>query len=166
MIFIGVGANLGHPDWGPPQAICAAALGALGSGIEVLRHARWYESAPVPISDQPWYVNGLAEVATALSPADLLARLLAVETSFGRVRSVANAARTLDLDLIAYDDMVSAPGAVPILPHPRMHQRLFVLLPLAELAPDWRHPRLHRSVQELIAAVPPDDQLIRPVMRV
>lgn len=163
MIFIGIGANLSHPRWGPPRAICAAALRALGPGITVLRRARWYESAPVPVSDQPWYVNGLAEIATGLSPADLLARLLATEAGFGRARSVPNAARTLDLDVIAYGDLVSAPGKSPILPHPRMHERLFVLLPLAELAPDWRHPRFGRGVHQLIDAVPPGDQVVRPV---
>ena len=83
-------------------------------------------------------------------------RLLhAVEAEFGRARAVPNAARVLDLDLLAYDDLVSQPGAWPLLPHPRMAERAFVLLPLADLAPDWRHPVLGRTARELAEALPP-----------
>lgn len=164
MIFIALGANLEHPRWGSPLATCTAALEALaGPGLTPLRRSRWYESAPVPASDQPWYVNGIAELSTDLDPAQLLARLHEVEADFGRVRGAANAARVLDLDLIAYDDRVSAPGELPILPHPRMHERLFVLLPLAELVPAWRHPRLGTGLGDLIAALPGDRSTIRPV---
>lgn len=163
MIFIALGANLEHPRWGSPQATCTAALGALAApDLVPTRRSRWYESAPVPASDQPWYVNGVAELATDLDPAQLLARLHGVEADFGRVRGAVNAARVLDLDLIAFDDRASAPGGVPILPHPRMHERLFVLLPLAELAPAWRHPRLGFGLSELIAALAADRAAIRP----
>ena len=165
MIFIALGANLEHPRWGSPLATCTAALGALAApDLVPLRRSRWYESAPVPASDQPWFVNGIAEFSTGLEPAGLLARLHEVEADFGRVRGAANAARVLDLDLIAFDERVSAPGEVPILPHPRMHERLFVLLPLAELAPAWRHPRLGLGLAELIAALPADRATIRPLL--
>jgi 2-amino-4-hydroxy-6-hydroxymethyldihydropteridine diphosphokinase len=93
-------------------------------------------------------------------PAALLARLMAVETACGRQRSVPNAARTLDLDLIAIDDLVRA-APDPILPHPRAHLRAFVLAPLADVAPAWVHPVLGRTATELLAELPPQE--IRPL---
>ena len=97
-----------------------------------------------------------------MTPADLLVCLHAVEVRFGRVRRAVNAARVLDLDLLAYGSQVSAPGESPILPHPRLAERAFVLLPLAELAPDWRHPVSGLSVAELAARLPPG-QTARPL---
>ena len=123
--------------------------------MRTVARSRWYRSAPVPPSDQPWFVNGVAAVETTLDPAALLALLHSVEARFGRVRREKNAARVLDLDLLAYGERVSAPDDVPVLPHPRLHQRAFVLRPLAELAPNWRHPRLGMGVQALLAALPP-----------
>ncbi len=161
MILIGLGANLPTPS-GPPQATLAAALAALaalaGEGVEVLARSRWYRSAPVPPSDQPWFVNGVAALATQLDPAALLALLHRIEAHFGRVRRQTNEARPLDLDLLDYDGEIVATEGGLVLPHPRLHERGFVLLPLAEVAPHWRHPRLGRSVAELIAALPPDQQ--------
>lgn len=154
MIFIGIGSNLPSPA-GPPLETAEAALEALAAaGVRVLRRSRWYESAPVPPSDQPWFVNGVVEVETGLAPAALLALLHRIEAQFGRRRTVANAARPLDLDLLAYDDRVCDDGNGIILPHPRLHERAFVLLPLSELAPDWRHPRTGRRIADLIAALP------------
>ena len=121
-----------------------------------MRRSRFYKSAPVPVSDQPWYVNAVASVATELPPRELLALLHRVEARFGRARRERNEARPLDLDLLAYNDRIEAgEGGGPILPHPRLHERGFVLLPLAEVAPGWRHPVSGKSVAELIAALPP-----------
>ena len=92
----------------------------------------------------------MVEVATALSPEELLALLQKIEHDFGRVRSVPNAPRSLDLDIVAYGDRVVTEGA-PLLPHPRMHARAFVLLPLQDLAPDWLHPQSGRPIADLIA---------------
>jgi 2-amino-4-hydroxy-6-hydroxymethyldihydropteridine diphosphokinase len=153
--LIGLGANLPSVA-GPPPVTLAAALSRLAAaGVITLKRSRWFRSRPEPPSDQPWFVNGVASVATTLDPAALLALLQRVEAEFGRVRSVPNTARTLDLDLLAYGDRVAAPapGAGPILPHPRLAQRAFVLLPLADVAPSWYHPATGRPLSELIRAL-------------
>ena len=156
MILIGLGANLEHPRYGPPWRTLEAALEALReSGVVILARSRWYRSAPVPPSDQPWFVNAVASVETSLSPAALLARLHEIEAQFGRSRRRRNEARVLDLDLLAYHDRVSAPGESPVLPHPRLAERAFVVLPLAEVAPDWRHPVSGLGVSELVGRLDP-----------
>ncbi len=159
MIVIGLGANLSSPRYGGPQEACEAALDALrAAGIEVLRRSRWYRSAPVPASDQPWFVNAVAEVRTGLSAAELLDLLHGIEREMGRVRRVRDEARVIDLDLLIYGETLSGPGETPVLPHPRLAERAFVVLPLAELAPDWRHPGSGRSLQEMIRALPADQR--------
>jgi 2-amino-4-hydroxy-6-hydroxymethyldihydropteridine diphosphokinase len=152
MIFIGVGANL-PSAYGSPRETCERAVQALAAaGLRIVARSRWYESAPVPISEQPWYVNGVITVETDANPSELLALLHEVETAFGRLRRARNEARVLDLDLLAYDDVVVPEGGGGlILPHPRLHDRAFVLLPLAELAPHWRHPASGESIDSLIA---------------
>ena len=162
MILMGLGANLPHPLHGPPRATLAAALEAIAAGARVAgdvvikRRSAWYESAPVPPSDQPLFVNAVAELASPLDPTRLLAYLHGVEVAFGRVRGKPNAPRVVDLDLLDYDGYVSRPGDVPVLPHPRMTERAFVVLPLLELAPDWRHPVSAASIGELASRLPSD----------
>ena len=161
MILLALGANLAHPRYGPPENTLEAALEALREGgVGVPARSRWYRSAPVPASDQPWFVNGVAALETRLAPADLLARLHAVEAAFGRTRGRRNEARVLDLDLLAYHDRVSGPGESPVLPHPRLAERAFVVLPLAELAADWRHPVSGLSATELAARLDPAETAV------
>lgn len=124
-----------------------------------MRRSRWWTGPPVPPSDQPWYVNGVAAVQTDVPAAELLGLLHRVEAEFGRVRSVPNAARPLDLDLLDYAGRVDPVGP-PVLPHPRLTDRAFVLLPLAEVAPDWRHPASGVPLAALIAALPADHGLV------
>jgi 2-amino-4-hydroxy-6-hydroxymethyldihydropteridine diphosphokinase len=121
----------------------------------------WYRTAPVPASDQPWYVNAVAEAVSDLPADALLAVLHDVEATFGRARTVLNAARPIDLDLLDFhgEIAVGGPGRA-ILPHPRMTDRAFVLRPLADLAPDWRHPVSGLSVRALIEALPADQVAI------
>jgi 2-amino-4-hydroxy-6-hydroxymethyldihydropteridine diphosphokinase len=163
MILLGLGANLPSATHGQPEATLAAALAALAAeGVAVDRLSPWYRSAPVPAGDQPWYVNGVAAVTTRLAPAELLALLHRVERRFGRVRRDRNEPRVLDLDLLDYDGLVQPQaGDQAVLPHPRLHERAFVLLPLRDVAPRWRHPALGRTVDELVAALPPGQQAER-----
>lgn len=166
MIFIGLGGNLACPTFGPPRATCGAALQIMEQrGIKIAAHSRWYESAPVPVSDQPWYVNGVVTVETTLNARELVHEVLEIENELGRRRSVANAPRTIDLDVIAYgDDVIEGDAGNHVtIPHPRMHDRAFVLLPMAEIAPDWRHPASGAAIKDLIAALPAD-QVCRPMM--
>ncbi|HST74140.1 MAG TPA: 2-amino-4-hydroxy-6-hydroxymethyldihydropteridine diphosphokinase [Acetobacteraceae bacterium] len=156
MILVAIGANLPGRDGEPPVETCRRAIAAMRDipGVRLVAVSRWYETAPVPPSAQPDYVNGVARLEGDIAPAVLLARLQAIEAAEGRRRGAPNAARTLDLDIIAMGDLVRA-APDPILPHPRAHLRRFVLAPLAEVAPGWVHPVLHRPVEALIAGLPP-----------
>jgi 2-amino-4-hydroxy-6-hydroxymethyldihydropteridine diphosphokinase len=154
MILIGLGANL-PSALGPPRATLEAALAALEKGgVAIIARSPWYRSAPVPASDQPWYVNGVASVATSLGPVELLALLHQVEARIGRERRRRNEPRAVDLDILDYDGLERAEA--PVLPHPRMQARGFVLLPLRDVAPGWRHPVSGAGLAELIAVLPAD----------
>lgn len=150
-ILVAIGANLPGP-LGDALGACRWAAGELAvlPGLELRHLSRWYASRPVPDLDQPDYVNGVAALTGDVAPEALLARLHGIEAAAGRVRSVPNAARTLDLDLVAHGDLVR-PGPAPVLPHPRAHLRAFVLAPLRDVAPGWRHPVLGVTVEELLA---------------
>ena len=154
-VFIGMGANLPHPTFGSPQRTLQAALDELERrGVQVLRVSPWYRTAPVPASDQPWFVNAVAELATELPADALLAVLHDVEQRFGRVRTVPNAARLIDLDLLDYLGEIASGGpGRATLPHPRMTGRAFVLRPLADLAPDWRHPVTGATLEARVASI-------------
>jgi 2-amino-4-hydroxy-6-hydroxymethyldihydropteridine diphosphokinase len=146
---IALGANLGDC-----RANLEGALAALDAspGVRLLARSRWYRSAPVG-PPQPDYVNGCALLAVALEPEALLERLLATERRYGRARGERWGPRNLDLDLLLMGDRrLSTPQLT--LPHPRLQERAFVLVPLAEIAPAWIDPISGRSVAELAAALP------------
>ena len=158
-IYIGLGANLPHPEFGPPTHTLGCALAALNDrGVRLVKRSSWYRTAPVPVSDQPWYINAVAEVATGLAPDALLATLHGVEDLFGRVRSVRNAPRFIDLDLLDYNSIYNDLNHLGLssIPHVRLQERAFVLLPLHDIAPGWRHPVTGTAIDALIEALPPD----------
>lgn len=158
MILIGIGANLPGPHGEAPLVTARAAVTALAgiSGLRLGAVSRFWASAPVPASDQPRYVNAVARLDGSAEPASLLARLQAIEAASGRVRGARNAARPLDLDILDMDGILrDSPD--PVLPHPRLAERAFVLRPLAEVAPAWRHPRTGAAIGELLAAVAAQD---------
>lgn len=162
MILLGLGANLPSASHGPPLATLAAAITALAAeGVVLDRRSAWYRSAPLPAGGQPWYVNGVVAVRTGLAPAELLSALHRIERQFGRRRRARNEPRVLDLDLLDYDGAVQGEGSAVVLPHPRLHERAFVLLPLRDVAPHWRHPISGETVEALIAALPPGQEIER-----
>lgn len=157
MIFIAIGANL-PGAYGTPREACDAALAMLWTrGATLVKQSRWYETAPVPISDQPWYVNAVVAVETTLTPSDLLSLLHTIEAEMGRLRREANAARVIDLDLLDYNGITSAEW--PLLPHPRIAERAFVILPLMDIAPDWSHPVTGQTIEALRADLPTDQKI-------
>jgi 2-amino-4-hydroxy-6-hydroxymethyldihydropteridine diphosphokinase len=154
MILVGIGSNLAAPGYRSLPDTAMAAVAALPTiDVAVIARSPWYLSEPVPASDQPWFVNGVVVVQTELLPAVLLARLLTLEARFGRQRGAPDAARTLDLDLLDYDGRECSAATLE-LPHPRLHERRFVLMPLCDVAPQWRHPRLCLTAAELLAQLP------------
>jgi 2-amino-4-hydroxy-6-hydroxymethyldihydropteridine diphosphokinase len=154
MILVALGANLPGPGGAPPRAMLAWALGRINAlpRLRLQAVSRLWDSAPVPPSGQPRYLNAVAAYAGRAEPEALLAALHALEAEAGRVRGERDAARTLDLDLLDLDGLVRA--SAPVLPHPRLAGRGFVLRPLAEVAPSWRHPVTGASVEALLAALP------------
>lgn len=163
--FIGIGANLPGSGYATPRATCEAAIKALVmAGIKIENQSRWYKSAPVPASDQPWFINGIISTKSLMGASALIGVLQEIEKTFGRTRTTKNAARTLDLDLIAYADTVSGwehgSDTSLILPHPRMTERGFVLLPLREISPDWCHPVFKTTLDELISKLDPSQLIL------
>jgi 2-amino-4-hydroxy-6-hydroxymethyldihydropteridine diphosphokinase len=141
---IGLGSNLGDS-----RATLNGAIERLQihPQIELIAVSSWYQTAPIG-PPQPDYLNGCATVKTSLRALDLLTILQAIETDFGRVRREVWGARTLDLDLLLYDNLIVDLPTLQI-PHPRMLERAFVLIPLAEIAPDWREPKSGESIATL-----------------
>jgi 3-oxoacyl-[acyl-carrier protein] reductase len=152
-VYLALGSNLGDRQRYLDDAI--ARLRAV-PGLTVRRASPYYETAPVGgPAHSGAYLNAIVEADTLKSPEQLLQALLETERSFGRIRTEPNAPRTLDLDLILFGDLVRH-HSDPILPHPRMHERRFVLQPLADLAPELVHPAIKKTVRELLEALAPD----------
>jgi len=150
-VIVALGGNMAG-DFGSSEALLEAALaGFAEAGLPILLRSSWWRSAAWPDPNAQEYRNGVVLVEARLSPQELIRTLFTIEARFGRERGARNASRTLDLDLIAYGRLVSDDPALT-LPHPRAHERLFVMGPLAQIAPGWRHPVLGRTAADLAAA--------------
>lgn len=161
MIVVALGANLPSRFGTPAQTLEAAKAAMEKAGLRVVKSSRTWLTAPVPVSDQPWYHNAVVAIETDLDAFQLLSALQSIENDFGRVRIERNEPRVLDLDLVAYNDEIIDRPAL-IVPHPRMHERAFVLLPLQEIAPEgWQHPILKKSLADLVGIIPAD-QMAKP----
>ena len=155
MILVGVGSNVAAVGFNTPlETIKAALLIFPDYGINIDGYSAWYETAPVPSSDQPWFVNGVLLVKTNHEPDIALQMLHRIEARFGRQRIKRNEARTLDLDLLDFNGVVTEFGSTLILPHPRMSERAFVLLPLRDVCPTLISPLTGRCIKDLIAKLP------------
>jgi 2-amino-4-hydroxy-6-hydroxymethyldihydropteridine diphosphokinase len=149
-VIVALGANLPGAYLSCEALLDAAVSRLAQEAMTVRARSAWWRSAAWPDPGAPAFLNGVVLVETALTPAETIERLHAVEAAFGRERAARNAPRTLDLDLIAHGRLtVHAEGLT--VPHPRAHQRAFVMGPLAQIAPLWRHPVLGRTAVELLA---------------
>jgi 2-amino-4-hydroxy-6-hydroxymethyldihydropteridine diphosphokinase len=146
-IYLSLGSNLGDREGHLREAI--ALVGA--EGLRVLRVSSLYETEPMEVRDQPWFLNLVVEAETDLFPKQVLARIRKIELGLGRRRGRPKGPRTIDIDILLYGESVIGTTEL-IVPHPRLAERRFVLEPLAELVPELRHPVNRRTMRELLAA--------------
>ncbi len=147
IIYLALGTNLGNRF-----ANLRLAIAALPPAIRVLKQSPVYETPPWGLTDQPAFLNMVLKGETALAPVELLKHLKLLETGLGRLPAVRWGPRLIDMDILFYDDLTLATPGLTI-PHPRLHERAFVLVPLADLAPDFVHPVFGKPVRELLAAM-------------
>jgi len=144
MIFLSLGTNLGDR-----AANLRSAVSALAPAMRVMRESSIYETAPWGFEDQSHFLNMVVEAETDLAPLDLLKYLKTLETELGRTPTFRYGPRLIDLDILFYDELILQKPELTI-PHPRLHERAFVLVPLADLAPNFIHPVLQKTIQQLL----------------
>lgn len=142
-VYLGLGSNISREE------NLAKCIAALKKKFNVLRISNVYETLPVGYKNQENFFNMAVEIETRLEPEKLFSEIMNIEKSLGRVREKRNYPRTIDIDILFYDDLVIESESL-IVPHPRMHERAFVLVPLAEIAPDFVHPVFKKSVKEML----------------
>jgi 2-amino-4-hydroxy-6-hydroxymethyldihydropteridine diphosphokinase len=156
--FLGLGSNLGQREDSIERAVAALAQ---TPGIVVRRRAGLYETEPVGVCDQPWFLNTVVEIETELSPSELLTVCKQIERSLGRRERMRYGPREIDLDILFYDDVIVSEKDLQI-PHAQVHRRRFVLVPLCEIAPDHVHPILRTTVAQLLENLA-DPTEVRPL---
>ena len=154
--YLSLGSNIGDRA----RNIAGAIDGLRKRGVGVVRQSSLYETEPVDFLDQDWFLNSVAEIETELGAEELMRLLLAVERSMGRERRIPKGPRSIDIDVLLYGDTIVRSPELKI-PHPRMTERRFVLAPLAEIAPDVRHPVFQKTIAELLALTPDQSEVRR-----
>ncbi|MDE1986342.1 MAG: 2-amino-4-hydroxy-6-hydroxymethyldihydropteridine diphosphokinase [Alphaproteobacteria bacterium] len=163
MVLIALGANLASSVGAPAETIAEAIAELSKRGMKIAAKSRFFATPAWPDPSDPPFVNAVIRVETSLSSAAVMNLLHEIESAYGRTRSVKNAPRTLDLDLIDFDGRIE--DGPPMLPHPRVAERAFVLIPLADVAPHWRHPVSGKMIEQLIAALPDRERTaVRPLL--
>ena len=152
MILVAIGSNLNSDLYGSPYNNCIEVIKFLEKYFLVSSVSKFYETEPMPKSDQPWYVNCVICIKTDLKPLEILSKMLHLEIKFGRIRKFKNEPRIIDLDLLSYNDIILNDNEL-ILPHPRMHLRRFVMQPICDLDPEWVHPVIKKKSKSLLKSL-------------
>lgn len=155
-VFLSLGSNLGDRAWNLRRALDELSA----AGMEVVGVSPVYQTEPVDFRPQPWFLNCVAEIRTDLLPLRLLSVLQKIERKLGRRNVVPKGPRTIDLDILFYDNAVIR-SATLVIPHPRIEARKFVLIPLGDLAPGLRHPLTRRTVAEMLSETPDRNRVLR-----
>lgn len=153
VVFLALGANLGDREKNLHEAIARVA-----PFVDITSTSSIYETEPVGVREQPWFLNLVVRGTTTLSPVELLRRVKKIEIEMGRSEGIRFGPRPIDIDILFYDRLIELSPALTI-PHPRLHERAFVLIPLAEIAPDFVHPRFRLRIRDLLAGLESPDEV-------